>query len=76
MVQAVTTYTTEDGKQFNSIEEANAHEAYLASKAQIEEVVGKVFPPVVADKNGKDRANPHFTTAVKAVAVWIASQAA
>lgn len=76
MVQAVTTYQTADGKTFTSEAEAAAHETFLARKVEIEEFAGKHFPAVVKDKNEKERANPHFGTAVKAISLWLAAQAA
>lgn len=76
MVQAVTTYQTEDGKTFTNEAEAAAHETFLARKAEIEEFVAKHFPANCTDKNGKDRANPHYGTAVKAISLWLAAPAA
>lgn len=65
---AKTTFVTSDSKSFLTQVEAEAHELFLANKAEIEAFVAKHFP----GKDNAKRGNPHAGTASKAVALWIA----
>lgn len=63
-----TTFVTSDNKSFLTQVEAEAHELFLANKAEIDAFVAKHFP----GKEDSKRGNPHASTASKAVALWIA----
>lgn len=43
-IQATTTYTTTDGREFPSMDEAERHEAVLTQRPLIENFIGAVMP--------------------------------
>ncbi len=75
-IQTVQTFKV-DGKTFNSAAEA---EAYVALKefevAATAFVVDSGLQTKTITVGDQERANPHFNTAVKAVALYMKSQAA
>lgn len=66
-----------NGKTFNSLVEAEAYVALQSFEAQAKEfVLGKGYSETVQTEAGKTISNAHFNTAVKAVALYMADQAA
>ena len=65
-----------DGKSFATQAEAQAYIALKGFEAEAKAFVAANGFVETIEVEGKSRANPHFNTAVKAVALYMASQAA
>ena len=65
-----------DGKSFATQADAQAYIALKGFEAEAKAFVAANGFVETIEVNGKSRANPHFNTAVKAVALYMASQAA
>lgn len=67
MPKTITQYQTHDGKIFDSLEAAQAHEAVLVREASVDEYIAKKYP-------GE---NPRFATTTKNIILdWLAFEAA
>lgn len=65
-----------DGKSFTTQADAQAYIALKGYEAEAKSFVAANGFVETIEVDGKSRANPHFNTAVKAVALYMASQAA
>lgn len=74
-IETKQTYTV-DGKSFGTQAEAQAYVALKGYETEAKAFVAANGFVETTEVNGKSRANPHFNTAVKAVALYMASQAA
>ena len=70
MATAITLYQAQDGTKFDNEAAANAHDAMLANKVEIDTFVAKHFPA----KEGAKKKNPHAATAAKAIALWLGNK--
>jgi hypothetical protein len=74
-IETKQTYTV-NGKSFATEAEAQAYIALQGFEAEAKAFVAANGFVETTEVEGKSRANPHFNTAVKAVALYMASQAA
>lgn len=74
-IETKQTYTV-NGKTFNTEADAKAYIALQGFEADAKTFVAANGFVETIEVEGKSRANPHFNTAVKAVALYMASQAA
>ena len=74
-IETKQTYTV-DGKSFQTEAEAKAYVALKGFEAEAKAFAAANGFVETIEVDGKSRANPHFNTAVKAVALYMASQAA
>lgn len=70
MATTLTLYVANDGTKFDSEAAANAHDAMLKNKTEIEAFVAKHFPT----KEGAKRKNSKATSAANAIALWLATR--
>lgn len=70
MATMITLYAAQDGTQFTTEAEANAHDVLATRLAEIQEFCNKHFP----SKEDAKKKNPHAGTAVKAISLWIAEK--
>lgn len=71
MATPITKYQDNEGKEFNTDLEAEASNARLSHKAQVDQFVKTNFPI----KPGSKRGNPHAATAERAIYLWLAQPA-
>lgn len=67
MATSIIKFLDSTGKEFATEAEANAADARRANQVEVETFVAANFPA----KDGAKRANPHASTALKAIYSWI-----